>query len=49
MPGSPKRSVSLRFSHQNPVLASSLIHTRYMPRPSHASRFDHPHNSGRGV
>jgi len=33
-PGSPKRSLSFRFPHQNPVYASSLTYTRYMPRPS---------------
>ena len=35
VPGSPKRSLSLKFPHQNPVYASPLPHTRYMPRPSH--------------
>ena len=30
--------------HQNPVRNSPLPHTRYRPRPSHSSRFDHPHN-----
>ena len=37
-PGSPKWSLSLRFPHQNPVYASPLPHTRYMPRPSYFSR-----------
>jgi len=32
-PGSPKWTLSLRFSHQYPVYASPLPHTRYMPRP----------------
>jgi len=41
MPGSPKWSVSLRFSHRNPVYASPLPHARYMSRPSHSSQFDH--------
>jgi hypothetical protein len=46
MPGSPKWSLSLRFPHQNPVYASPLRHTHYMPRPSHLSRFYHPHSIG---
>jgi hypothetical protein len=33
--GSPKWFLSLRFPHQNPVYASPLPHTRYMPHPSH--------------
>jgi hypothetical protein len=41
-PGSPQWSLSLRFPHQNPVNAPSLLHTHYMPRPSHSSRFYHP-------
>jgi len=45
-PGSPKCSLSLRFPHQNPVYASPLPHTRYMPRPSHSSRFYHSNNIG---
>jgi hypothetical protein len=48
-PGSPQWSLSLRVFHQNPVHASPLPHTCYMPRPSHSSRFYHPHNSGWGV
>ena len=48
-PGSPKWSLSLRFPHQNPVYASPLPHARYMPRPSHSSRFYHPNNIGWGV
>ena len=43
-PGSPKWPLSLRFPHQNPVYASPLPHTRYMPRPSHSSRFYHPNS-----
>ena len=38
-PGSPHWSLSFRFPHQNPVHASHLLHTRYIPRPSHSSRF----------
>ena len=45
MPGSPKWSLNLRFPHQNPVYTSTLPHTRYMPLPSHSSRFYHPYNS----
>jgi hypothetical protein len=36
-PVSSKWYLSLRFSHQNPVYASPLHHTRYMSRPSHSS------------
>ena len=43
-PGSPKWSLSLRLPHQNPVYSSPLPHSRYMPRPSHSSRFYHPNN-----
>jgi hypothetical protein len=45
-PGSPQWSLSLRFPHQNPVHASPIPHPCYMPRPTHSSRFYHPHNSG---
>ena len=48
-PGSPKWYLSLRCSHQNPVYASLLSHTHYMPRPSHSSWFHHPNNIGWGV
>jgi len=41
-PESPKWSLSLRFPHQNPVYASPLTHTHYIPRPSHYSRYYHP-------
>ena len=41
-PGSPKLSLSLRFPNQNSVYTAPLPHTRYMPRPSHSSRFYHP-------
>ena len=40
--GSSKRTLYLRFPHQNPVYPSALPDTCYMPRPSHSSRFDHP-------
>jgi hypothetical protein len=49
MPGSPKRSFSLKFPHQNPVYASLLPQTRYIPRPSNSSRFYQPNNIGWGV
>jgi len=35
---------SFRFPYQNPVYASPLPHTRYIPRLSHSSRFYHPNN-----
>jgi hypothetical protein len=45
MPGSPKCSLSLRFP--NKILYASLfLHTSYMPRPSHTSRFYRPNNIG---
>jgi hypothetical protein len=43
-PGSPQWFLSLRFPHQNPIHHSLLSHSRYMPHPSHSSRFYHPHN-----
>jgi len=42
-PGSSKWFLSLRFPRKNPVYASPLPHTCYMPLPSH-SLFDHPNN-----
>ena len=43
---SPQWSLSLRFPHQNLVHTSPFLHTCYMPRSSHSSRFYHPHNIG---
>jgi hypothetical protein len=37
--GSLQWSLSLRFPDQNPLHASPLSHTRYIPRPSHSSQF----------
>jgi hypothetical protein len=31
------------------VSASSIPHTRYIPRPSHYFKFNHPHNNGWAV
>ena len=45
-PGTSKLSLSFRFSHQNPVYASPLPDTCYMPLPSHSSRFRHPNSIG---
>jgi hypothetical protein len=45
-PGSPQWFFPLRFPHQIPVQNSTILHTRYMPRLSHYSRFYHPHNIG---
>ena len=45
-PGSPKWPLSFRFPHQNPVCASPLPNTCYMPRSSHSSRFYHPNKIG---
>ena len=39
MPVSPKWSLSFRFLHQNPVYASPVPHTHYLPHPSHSSWF----------
>ena len=44
--GSSKWTLPLSFPHQNPVHASPHPHTRYMPHPSHSSRFYHPNNIG---
>ena len=47
-PGSSKWCLFLRFPHQNPEYAS-LIHTRYMLRPLHSSRYDHWNDNGWGL
>jgi hypothetical protein len=41
--------IGFRFPHQNPVHASPLPHTHYVPRQSHSYRFYRLHNIGRGV
>ena len=46
---SPQWSLSLRYPHQNLVHTSPFLHTCHKPRPSHSSRFYHPHNIGWGV
>jgi hypothetical protein len=46
---SPKWSISFTFPHQNPVYASPLLYTRYMPSPSHSSPFYQPNIIGWGV
>ena len=46
---SPQWSLSYRFPHQNLVHTSPFLHTCHMSRPSHSSRFYHPHNIGWGV
>jgi hypothetical protein len=43
-PGSSQWYHSLRFPRINPVYASPLPHTCYMPSRSHSSRFDHSNN-----
>ena len=40
--GSSKWSLSFRFPHWNPAYASTLSHTRYMPRPRYSSLLNHP-------
>ena len=44
--GFSKWSLSLRFPHQNTIYASPLLHTHYIPHPSHSSRFDRQNNIG---
>ena len=48
-PRSPQWSLSFGLHHQDPTRPPLLTHTRHMPRPSHSSRFYHPHNIGWGV
>ena len=48
-PGFRKWSFSFRFPHQNPVYASLLPYTSYMPNPSHSSRFYHQNNIVSGI
>ena len=45
-PRSPHWSLSLRFTHQDPIHPPLLTHTRHMPKPSHSSRFYHPQKPG---
>jgi len=47
--GLPSGLFPLGFLHQNPEYASILTYTRYMPRPPHSSRFNHPNNTVWGV
>ena len=47
--GLPSGFLPLRFPHQNPVNTSPLPHMRYIPQPSHSSRFYLPNNIGWGV
>jgi len=48
-PGSGKWSLSFSFPHQNHICTLPLPETRYMPRPSHFSRFDRLNNIWWGV
>ena len=47
--GHPSGLLPSGFPNQHSVHASTLPHTRYMPHPSHSSRFYHPNNTGWGV
>jgi len=44
-----KWSRSLKFPNQNPVCTSPAPHSLHMPKPSHASWFDHLNNIWWGV
>jgi hypothetical protein len=48
-PGSCLWFLSFRFPQQNPVYASPLIHTCYVPHPSHSSQFNHLNHIGWAV
>ena len=48
-PRSPQWSLSLQFSHQDPIHPPLLTRTRHMPSTFSFSRFYHPHNIGWGV
>jgi hypothetical protein len=43
-PRSPTWSPSLRSRYQNPLCTYRFLHTCYMPRPSHSSRFNYSNN-----
>ena len=45
-PGSPKWSLSLGFPHQALYMPLLSPHTRYVPHPSHSSRFSNPNKIG---
>ena len=48
-PGSPKWPFPSGFPTKTLYTPLLSPHTRYMPRPSHSSRFFHPNNTGWGV
>jgi hypothetical protein len=45
----PTSHLSGLFPSAFPIKTLPLPHPCYMPRPTHSSRFYHPHNSGWGV
>jgi hypothetical protein len=49
IPLSSTRSLTLRFTHQNPVWPFLLLHTCHSPYPSHSPWFDRPCNSCNGI